>query len=174
VPLSTEQYLAWDRPWNINLGVVFAPDTSFRYFGKWMKGFQVYFSSSYQSGFRYTPMILEGQNELGRPEYAPDLTNYLEERATPWVNGDIKITKTFANKNRKGITLSVEARNMFNNKNAQIINPVTGRAWEPGDDLPNNQRDDRYLGPEESGTPPNNPARYQAPRQILFGISFRL
>tara|TARA_B110000902_G_scaffold50352_1_gene57775 strand:+ start:11777 stop:14590 length:2814 start_codon:yes stop_codon:yes gene_type:complete len=174
VPLSSEQYLAWDRPWNINLGVVFAPDTTFKLYGKWMQGMQIYFSSSYQSGFRYTPMIREGENQLGRPEYAPDLNNFLEERATPWINGDIKITKTFANKKRKGITLSVEARNMFNNQNAQIINAVTGRAWEPGDDLPNNQRDDRYLGPEESGTPPNNPARYQAPRQLLFGISFRL
>jgi outer membrane receptor protein involved in Fe transport len=174
VPLASENYLAWDRPWNINLGVVFAPDTTLKIYGKWMKGMQIYFSSSYQSGLRYTPMIREGENELGRPEYVADLNNFLEERATPWINGDIKITKTFANKKRKGITLSVEARNMFNNKNAQIINAVTGRAWEPGDDLPNNQRDDRYLGPEESGTPPNNPARYQAPRQILFGISFRL
>ncbi|PCJ64637.1 MAG: hypothetical protein COA58_12935 [Bacteroidetes bacterium] len=174
VPLSTEQYLAWDRPWNINLGVVFAPDTNFRYYGNWMRGAQIYFSTSYQSGFRYTPQVLEGYNDLGRPEYVSDLNNYLEERATPWFNGDIKITKTFANKNKKGITLSVEARNLFNNKNAQIINTVTGRAWEPGDDLPNNQRDNRYLGPEEDGTPPNNPARYQAPRQILFGLSFRL
>jgi len=174
VPLSTEQYLAWDRPWNLNVGVVFAPDSNFKFYGDWLKGTQVYFSTSYQSGFRYTPQILEGYNDLGRPEYASDLNNYLEERATPWINSDIKITKTFANKNKKGVTLSIEARNLFNSKNAQIVNPVTGRAWEPGDDLPNNQRDDRYLGPEESGTPPNNPARYQAPRQILFGISFRL
>ncbi|MDA8886261.1 TonB-dependent receptor [Bacteroidia bacterium] len=174
VPLSTENYLAWDRPWNINLGLVFAPDSNLIFYGKWMKGMQVYFSSSYQSGLRYTPQILEGYNDLGRPEYVSDLSNYLEERATPWINGDIKLTKTFANKKRKGVTLSLEARNVFNNKNSQIINTVTGRAWEPGDDLPNNQRDDRYLGPEESGTPPNNPARYQAPRQVLFGVSFRL
>ena len=174
VPLASENYLAWDRPWNINLGVVFAPDTTMKIYGNWMKGLQVYFSSSYQSGLRYTPQILESYNALGRPEYVSDLNNYLEERATPWINGDIKISKTFANKNRKGITISLEARNLFNNKNAQIVNPVTGRGWEQGDDLPNNQRDDRYLGPEESGTPPNNPARYMAPRQVLFGISFRV
>ena len=174
VPLSTEQYLAWDRPWNINLGIVLAPDTTLRFYKNWMKGMQVYFSSSFQSGFRYTPQVLEGENDLGRPQYRSDLTQYLEERATPWINSDIKLTKTFASNKGKGITLSVEARNLFNNKNAQIINSVTGRAWEPGDDLPNDQRDDRYLGPEENGTPPNNPARYQAPRQLLFGLSFRL
>jgi outer membrane receptor protein involved in Fe transport len=174
VPLSTENYLAWDRPWNVNLGTVFTPDSNATYYSNWMRGLQIYMSSSYQSGFRYTPMILEGYNALGRPEYATDLTNFLEERATPWINADIKLTKTFAGKNKKGITLSVEVRNLFDNKRSQIINPVTGRAWEPGDDVPNNWRDDRYLGPEESGLPPNNPARYQPPRQILFGLLFRL
>ena len=174
VPLSTENFLAWDRPWNINLGVVFSPDSTLRFYKKWMSRMQVYFSSSYQSGLRYTPQLREGQNPLGRPEYISDLNNFLGERATPWINGDVKITKTIANNKGKGFTLSVEARNMFNNKNAQIINPVTGRAWEQGDDVPNNWRDNRYLGPEESGTPPNNPARYMAPRQLLFGVSFRI
>lgn len=174
VPLSTENYLAWDRPWNINLGGVFTPDTTATYYSRWMKGFQVYMSSSYQSGFRYTPMILEGYNDLGRPEYAADLSNFLEERAVPWINADLKITKTFAQKSGRGVTISLEVRNLFDNKRAQIINTVTGRAWEPGDDVPNNWRDERYLGPEESGLPPNNPARYQPPRQILFGVRFRI
>ena len=79
VPLSTEQYLAWDRPWNLNVGVVFAPDSNFKYYSNWLKGTQVYFSASYQSGFRYTPQTLEGYNDLGRPEYAPDLNSYLED-----------------------------------------------------------------------------------------------
>jgi outer membrane receptor protein involved in Fe transport len=174
VPLSTEQYLAWDRPWNINLGVVFTPDTTLGFYKPWMKSLQVYASSSYQSGFRYTPLILENYNDLGRPQYITDLNNYLEERGTPWVNTDLKVSKTIASKQAKGITLSVEFRNLFNNQNAQIVNPVTGRGWEAGDNVPNTWRDDRYLGPEESGTPPNNPARYLAPRQILFGVQFRL
>jgi outer membrane receptor protein involved in Fe transport len=174
VPLSTEQYLAWDRPWNINAGVVFAPDSNLNAYRGWMKALQLYVSSSYQSGFRYTPMILESYNELGRPEFNPDLTQFLEERATPWFNTDVKLSKTFASQKGKGVTLSIEARNVFNNKNAQIINPVTGRAWEPGDDVPNNWRDERFLGPEERGTPPNNPARYLAPRQVLFGLKFRI
>jgi outer membrane receptor protein involved in Fe transport len=173
VSLSTEQFLAWDRPWNINLGVAFAPDTNTVFFRPWMDGTRVYFSSSYQSGFRYTPMIFDGYNDLGRPQYVSDLNNFLGERATPWFNTDLKLSKTIAKKG-KGFTLSVEVRNMLNNKNAQIINPVTGRAWEQGDDVPNDWRDERYLGPEESGLPPNNPARYLPPRQILFGVEFRL
>lgn len=174
VPLSTENFLSWDRPWNINLGVVFSPDSILSFYQKWMSKTQVFFSWSYQSGLRYTPQIREGENPLGRPEYVSDFNSFLEERGTPWINADMKFTKTIANKKGKGITLSVEARNLFNNKNAQIINPVTGRAWEPGDDLPNSQRDSRYVGPEENGAPPNNPARYLAPRQLLFGVSFRI
>ena len=58
-------------------------------------------------------------------------------------------------------------------KNAQIINPITGRAYEQGDNVPNEWRDPRFIGPEESGTPPNDPSRYQAPRQILYGVSFK-
>lgn len=58
-------------------------------------------------------------------------------------------------------------------KNAQRINPVTGRGYEPGDDVPNEWRDPRFIGPEENGVPPDDPARYQAPRQILYGLSFK-
>ncbi len=174
VPLSTENYLAWDRPWNINLGNIFSVDTTAYYYSKWMKGIQLYTSFSYQSGFRYTPMLLEGYNALGRPEYATDLSAFLAKRASPWVNADFKFTKTFASKKNKGVTLSIEIRNVFNNKRSQIINPITGRAWEPGDDVPNNWRDERYLGPEENGISPDNPARYQPLRQLLFGIVFKL
>lgn len=175
VALSREQYLAWDRPWNINLGVMWRYDSSMKYSKSWMKGMQLYLSSSFQSGFRYTPQIQEGTNDLGRPLYRPDLDRFLEERATPWFNTDLKISKTFRfhSKTEKGITLSIEARNLFNNLNAQIINPVTGRAWEAGDDVPDGWRDPRYVGPEERGTPPNDPARYLASRQILGGLMFR-
>jgi hypothetical protein len=93
--------------------------------------------------------------------------------ATPWFNSDLKISKMFKTGKQQGVVISVEIRNMWNNKNAQIINPVTGRAYEPGDDVPTGWRDPRYVGPEEDGVPPDNPARYLPPRQILYGISFR-
>ncbi len=172
VPVTTEQFLAWDRPWNINIGMVMHHDTSVR-LPRFTKGMQLFVSASYQSGFRYTPQEADGYNDLGRPLYNPVLEEYLNERATPWFNIDLKLTKTWHYKKDKGITLSFEARNLLNNKNAQIINPVTGRAYENGDDVPNTWRDPRYIGPEESGVPPMNPARYLAPRQLLFGLQFR-
>jgi outer membrane receptor protein involved in Fe transport len=175
VPLSTEQFLAWDRPWNINWGVVLKYDSAIHWLPRWTKGLQIYWSHSYQSGFRYTPQELEGYNDLGRPQFVVRNDLYLQERATPWINSDIKISYTWrTNKKGSGVTLNAEVRNLYNNKNAQIINPVTGRAYEAGDNVPNTWRDPRYIGPEERGTPPNDPSRYLAPRQILVGLAFRI
>ena len=175
VPLSSEQYLAWDRPWNTTVGIALTYDTSLHRLPKWLRGSQVFLSTNYQSGYRYTPQQFEGYNNLGRPLYAPIVTEYLQNRAKPWFNSDLKINKTFRYKHRKGkgVTLSLEIRNLLNIQNSQLINPVTGEAWREGADVPNNWRDPRYVGPEENGTPPNNPARYLAPRQILWGFRFR-
>jgi len=175
VPLSSEQYLAWDRPWNTTLGVALNYDTALKFLPNWTRNTQIFLSTNFQSGYRYTPQELEGYNNLGRPLYATQIDQYLQERGTPWLKTDLKVNRTFRFKKAKasGITLSFEVRNLLNAKNAQLINPVSGRAYQVGDDVPNNWRDPRYVGPEERGTPPDNPARYLAPRQMLFGIKLR-
>lgn len=175
VPLSTEQYLAWDRPWNTTVGIALTYDSSLIRIPGWFKGTQLFLSNNYQSGYRYTPEKLEGYNDLGRPLYAPLNNEYLQERGRPWFNTDLKVNRTirFRKQNNKGLTLSFEVRNLLNMQNPQLINPITGDAWRPGDNVPNDWRDPRYVGPEESGTPPNNPARYLAPRQVLWGMKFR-
>jgi outer membrane receptor protein involved in Fe transport len=177
VPLTTEQYLAWDRPWRINAGVSFAPDSTFRIGKTRFDGLRAFFSFNYTSGFRYTPQKQVGANDLGRPEFEVQNDRYLEEIATPWINFDLKVSYNFFfnRKTQSGFQLSIEVRNLFNNKNAQIINPVTGRAYEYGDDVPNTWRDPRpeYNGPQETGVDPRNPARYLAPTQVLYGIALR-
>jgi outer membrane receptor protein involved in Fe transport len=178
VPVTREQYLAWDRPWRVNAGMSFSPDTTFRIGKTKLDGFRAYLSFNYTSGFRYTPQEQVGANDLGRPEYAPQLDRYLAEIGTAWINMDFKLSYNFFfnRKTKSGLQLSFEVRNLLNNKNAQIINPVTGRAYEYGDDVPINWRDPRpeYNGPQETGVDPRNPARYLAPRQILFGVAVRL
>lgn len=176
VPLSTEQYLAWDRPWNTTFGIAITYDTSLKRLPTWLKNTQVFLSSNYQSGYRYTPQRLDGYNALGRPQYTPITSQYLQKRAKPWFNTDLKINRTirFSEKGKSGMTISFEVRNLFNNKNPQIINPITGNAYEPGDDVPNDWRDPRYESPVERGTPPNDPSRYLAPRQYLIGLRFRI
>lgn len=175
VSLTKEQYLAWDRPWDAKAGLVFSPDSTLKIGGVSFYGLRAFISFQYNSGFRYTPQKYVGVNPLGRPMYEEDNTRYLEELAEPWFNSDLKLSKDFYfNKKKKtGLTISFEIRNLFNIKNAQIVNPITGRAYEPGDDVPTKFRDPRFIGPEENGELPDNPARYQAPRQFLYGISFR-
>jgi len=173
VSLTTEQYLAFDRPWDVTLGFVFNSDSTFKVRGKALDGISVFVSVNYQSGFRYTPQRQEGTNDLGRPLFVRLDQQFLQEISAPWWRSDLKISKTFKFDNQTGLTLSIEVRNLLDYKNGQIINPITGRAYEAGDDVPNEWRDPRYVGPDERGTPPDDPARFLQPRQILYGIAFR-
>jgi len=175
IALSSEQYLAFDRPWDVTLGVVFSTDSTFKIRGKSIPGLRIFASFNYVSGFRYTPLRQEGVNSIGRPQFITLDDQYLQEQANPWFNSDLKISKNIwlSKAKKAGLVVSLEIRNLLNIQNSQIINPVTGRAYEPGDDVPNEWRDPRFVGPEENGTPPNDPSRYQAPRQILYGISFK-
>ena len=175
IALSSEQYLAFDRPWDVTLGIVFSTDSTFKIRGKAIPGLRIFASFNYVSGFRYTPLRQEGVNSIGRPQFITLDDQYLQGQANPWFNSDLKISKNIwlSKEKKAGLIVSVEVRNLLNIQNAQIVNPVTGRAYEPGDDVPNEWRDPRFVGPEESGTPPSDPSRYQAPRQILYGISFK-
>ena len=175
VDLTSEQYLAFDRPWNVTLGTVFTTDTTFKIRGRAFPGFRVFVSVNYTSGFRYTPYEQDGVNDIGRPLFVRLDDQYLEEISKPWIKSNLKISKNIWLNEKKdaGLTVSIEVRNLFNYQNSMIINPITGEAYQVGDDVPNEWRDPRYVGPTESGTPPTNPARYLAPRQILYGVAFR-
>lgn len=174
VPTTKAQFLAFDRPWNVNAGIIFTPDSTLPVAGINLTGLSVYLSYQFTSGYRYTPYYLASTNELGRPLYEEITSSYLSETADPWHNFDLKIDYRLPlGLGSKGISLSVEVRNLLNNKNSQIINPVTGRAYEYGDPVPSSWRDPLYNSPEATGTGPRNPARYLAPRQILYGIAFR-
>ena len=136
---------------------------------------RIFASFNYISGFRYTPYRQDGVNSIGRPLFVRLDDQLLEQKARPWFQSDLKISKNFwlTPERKTGITFSVEIRNLLNIKNSQIINPITGKAYEDGDDVPNEWRDPRFVGPEESGTPPNDPSRYLTPRQVLYGIAFK-
>jgi outer membrane receptor protein involved in Fe transport len=170
---TVEQYLAWDRPLDFKLQIIFKPDTSFRIGGMRMKNFRIFLISTYKSGLRYTPYYQNGTFDSGRPKYEADEKNPYSKLGSAWWNTDIKFTKDFYFGKRQTIGLSLEVKNLFNNKNAAIINPVTGDAYEYGDQLPADYRDPQYPDPQDNGQPPFNPARYLTPRQLLAGISWQ-
>jgi len=110
------------------------------------------------SGRRYTPMV-----DLELEKY--DETAY-SELAEPWQRWDLKITKGFTTKNIN-FNIFCQIENLFNAKISQIINPVTGRAWEPGDPIPMSWRDDL------TDLPQDNPSRYREPRNIMIGVKVK-
>lgn len=175
VSLTREQFLAFDRPWNINLGIVFTPDSTLPVMGMDWSGFRAYLSYQYTSGYRYTPHRKTGENDQGRPQYEPILDQYLSATGKGWHNFDLKLSYQLPLKmdNGKGISLSLEIRNLLDQKNPQIVNPVTGEGYEYGDPVPLAWRDPRFNGPQEQGVDPRNPARYLPPRQVMYGLEFR-
>ncbi|NCG28967.1 MAG: hypothetical protein GWP27_00710, partial [Bacteroidetes bacterium] len=88
-----------------------------------------------------------------------------------WV--DFKLSRDIVTKKNRGVSLSIAIKNVFNNRNSQIINPVPGMAYEVGDPVPESWRDLAYPDPLDRSVPPTDPARYTQPRQILYGMSFR-
>ncbi|UTW64372.1 TonB-dependent receptor [bacterium SCSIO 12741] len=174
---TKEQPLTWDRPWDLKLGVIMNTDTTMRLFGsKAFDHIRIYLATNYKSGFRYTPVELAGYNDFGRPIYQYQSDRPNSEIAKAWFWTDLKITKDFVLKNTKrqqALSLSFEVRNLFNNKNAYIVNPVTGDGYREGDDVPEDWRDPKYPDPQATGLPPDNPARWQAPTQIFYGLAFK-
>jgi len=158
-----EEYMKWDKP------VVFSADLNIRVPkgmepriwgwkipGDW--GGKIRFE--YQSGKRYTPIIF---HEEGVEYYDDD---QYSEVSKPVHTIDLKLYKNFRT---MGIRTQffVEIENIFNYKVPQIINPLTGESYEPGDPIPYSWYDDPY------DLPPDNPARYRRPRNIMVGVGWK-
>ncbi|UCF62975.1 MAG: TonB-dependent receptor [bacterium] len=173
-----ESYAQWDRPWQISFNLNFnvpkgrAPrllgikilddwNLNFRWFG--------------MAGRRFTPAEFNYyQPEDGRPVYtlAIDQSLRYSELGRYWQWADLSFRKFFEIYRIRYI-FSIEVTNIFNSQNANIINNVTGSAYEYGDPTPLSWNDPLY--PDRfypiSSPFPFNPARYRESRQIRFGIS---
>lgn len=169
---TKEQYLAWDRPWDLKGSIIYTPDTNARLFGIPLKGFRFFLFSTWKSGLRYTPFLAGGTSDLGRTIYEVKPNSLNKEVGSAWFWTDLSISRDIFISKKVRAYLSFEIKNLFDNKNAQLVNPVTGRAYSNGDPLPFEQRDPRYTDPNTSGLPPTNPARFLQPRQFMYGIGF--
>ena len=178
-PPIKEVWAIWDRPWQVgaNLSVRIPPGDHPRFLGvtlpdNWNMNVR-YFA---QAGKRYTPQEQFGVNQDGRPLYASveDQSEQYSQVATSWQWVDLSLTKNFE---MFGLDygLYLEVKNLFSAQNAQIINPVTGDAYEAGDPVPSGWNDPEY--PDRfypiSDPFPFNPARYRAPRNLRMGISLQ-
>ena len=172
-----ENYLIWDRPVQVSLNLDFTVPRDEPLFGigqgvldDWNAFVRVF----YQSGDRYTPQILTGVDAVtGRPQYISDLNNVNGSIGTYWFYVDLNIEKYF-DLGFGTLVAGIEVQNLFDNQNSQIVNPITGRAYEYGDPTPTSYNDPLY--PQLTGdiSPfPYNPARYLNPRTVRASLSFR-
>jgi outer membrane receptor protein involved in Fe transport len=175
-----ENPVIFDRPLQLQATVNFISKKNqphFEFGRGWLENYNLFFRFFYQSGKRYTKQIFIGNDPLsGRPQYIADYKNPLSEIGDPWFYIDMNFEK-YLDLGIANLVVSIEVKNLLNNKNSQIINPVTGRAYEYGDptQYPSpSVNDPLYPDLTYPVDPyPYNPARYLAPRTILFGIAVR-
>jgi len=169
-----EEFLSWDRPITASISLnFFAQPGSFGFGENIIDNWNIYLRGFYQSGKRYTPAVFTGSiDQDGRKEYETVPGEYNTKNADDWFYIDLNFEKYF---DLSGLSFSVfvEVNNILDNKNSAIINPVTGRAYEYGDDIPSSLNDPRYPDLQAPIIPyPYNPARYLTKRNIKFGITF--
>lgn len=166
---NEEFFLAWDRPWDIKLWSILKSPPAWSA-NALLRDWTFFASLTWKSGLRYTPFVLRGTDDFsGRPIYEPVDGPPNTAIGSPWRWVDLRLTRSLW---KERLSLFIEVRNLFSWKNAAIINPVTGRAYEFPEDVPNSWRDPKYPNPLDSGPPPTNPARYLPPRQIFAGLNW--
>ncbi|MCU0613189.1 MAG: TonB-dependent receptor [Candidatus Eisenbacteria bacterium] len=170
-----ESNLVWDRPWQLGADLILdVPEgISPELFGlpmpdNWSASLRFFM----QTGKRYTPYIATGDTLVdGRPEYLLDDDHPYSQLGQHWHWIDLNLTKYFSFLGMKQ-ALELEVLNVFDRRNTNIINPVTGRAYELGDPVPPGWNDPLYPDRQAPVQPyPFNPARYLSPRNIRVGIN---
>jgi len=169
--------LIWDRPVQLALNLNFIVPRGEPLFGVGqgiLDDWNLFVRIFAQSGKRYTPQTMLGYEAgTGRPVYVSDLSRELEGIGEDWFIVNLNLEK-FVDLGFGVLSLGLQIDNLLDRRNTQIVNPVTGRAYEYGDATPIGYNDPLF--PQLSGdiSPfPYNPARYLAPRNILFSVGLQ-
>lgn len=178
---DTREYpLPWDRPLDVKFNLLFIKNSEIGFFNLgFFNRLKLYLEGNYRSGLRYTPYILTGYEPYsGRPIYVINTQPSAKyaELGKHWIWFDVNLIKWWSYKHAE-IAFSFEITNIFNNKNASIINPITGKAYEYGDPVPSEWRDPLYNDPRDprsSNIPPDNPARYLPQRHLMLGFFLKM
>jgi outer membrane receptor protein involved in Fe transport len=170
-----ESFLPWDRPFtaSVNANFYVSPGI-FGTLDGIIDDWSFYTRIFFQSGRRYTPAVFTGTVEpSGRKEYEYVRNERNSAIGDDWFYIDANFEKYFQ---LSGLNFSffVEVNNLLDTKNSTIINPVTGRAYEYGDDVPSSWNDPRYPDVQAPIIAyPLNPARYLTRRNIKFGVTLK-
>ena len=173
----TEDYANWDRPLTINLTTNFYVEKDNALFGFGngiLDNYNLYLRFFFESGKRYTPAVFTGSYTTdGRAEYNTIPNERNTKIGDNWFWVDLNFERYFDINNLK-FSVFVEVNNLLDTKNSAIINPVTGEAYEYGDNIPVTWNDPRYPDLQAPISPyPLNPARYLTRRNVKLGVSLR-
>lgn len=172
----SENFLPWDRPIVASANLFFRLEKGKGLFGfgkNILDDINLKTRIFFESGKRYTPYVLTGYLENGRPEYTANYDNAYANVGDNWFYVDVDISKYFTLYN-VDFSINLSVTNLFNNKNSTIVNPITGSAYEYGDPTPNSWNDPLYPDLQYPISPyPYNPARYLTPRQLKFGVTVK-
>ncbi len=175
---TKEYYLPWDCPYDFKTNHLFKINQKGGLFGQpWINNMSFYFETVMRSGVRYTPYIFDRTDpSTGRPMYVvnPNPDARFSKIGDYWFWANLTVNKWWTVKRVK-ISFIITITNLFNNLNTSIVNPVTGKAYQTGDNVPDTWVDPRYLDPRlgTTGPTPTNPARYMEQRHIMVGAGIK-
>jgi hypothetical protein len=175
---TKEYYLPWDVPIDFKTNHIFKINRKKGLFNKsWLNNMSFYFETVTRSGIRYTPSIFSRNDvQTGRPIYVtdPNPDARWSKIGEYWFWADFTFTK-YVNFKKAKFAWNIQVSNIFDNQNASIVNPVTGNAYNNGDNVPETWTDPRFIDPRlgNGGPPPTNPARYLQQRQVMVGVSLK-
>jgi len=176
--MLSESYMSWDRPLQLsaNISLYNGKQNGIFGFGKGiLDDFEVYSRVFFESGKRYTPYYFTGTYaQNGEPLYAENANDPYGKVGANWFWVDLNFNKSFT-LGGLAMTFAVEVANLFNDLNSDIINPVTGRAYQLGDPVPPSWNDPRYPELTAPIDPyPFDQSRYLLPRNVKVGVSVKL
>jgi outer membrane receptor protein involved in Fe transport len=167
-----ENYLSWDRPFRFAVDLNFFAGKKDRYnvFGLTLPSdWDFYIRTFYQSGRRYTTYTrIERVGE--QDQYVANNKEPYSAISQNWHWVDLSFKK-YLRPFGVRLALFAEVTNLFNDKNSDIINPLTGKAYEYGDPVLDTWNDPLDPDPSPLSPFPFNPARYLMPRNVKVGVS---
>ena len=167
-----EHIFDWDKPWQVVAKTTFfSNEKRLRLLGlRLPPHWDLNLNFWTHSGQRYTPYKQETSSE-GKIKFVQD-GEINSKIGKFWSNLDLTFRKHFYWRNFR-YSFLLEVTNLFDNKNAVIINPLTGDVYQKDDVVPYAEGDPNL--PEKSRKTPlwSDPSRYLAPRNIKVGISIK-
>ncbi len=171
-----EKFMPWDRPLTVTLTSNFYVGKGNALFGFGngiLDDYNLYLRFFFESGKRYTPAFFTGYDGQGRPVYIASTTDLYTNTGSNWFWIDLNFEKYIPIPGLN-LSLTVEINNLLDTKNSAIINPVTGKAYELGDQVPYSWNDPRYPDLQVPISPyPYDPSRYLTRRNIRMGLNLK-